>query len=199
MSSSSALLAQLIDALRCLPGIGPRSASRIAYHLLGRDRDGARRLSDALRDAAERVGHCERCRNFSETPLRPVCSDARRSGDTLCVVENPAQLAAIDQATHFRGVYHVLMGRLSPLDGIGPEELGLDRLEERLREGQVRELIIAVSATVEGEVTAHYLNEMARALNIRVTRLAQGVPMGGELEALDSGTLTQAFELRRDY
>ncbi|WP_455384505.1 recombination mediator RecR [Acidihalobacter prosperus] len=197
--SASPLLDQLIEALRCLPGVGPRSAGRIAYHLLERDREGALQLADALREAVEKVGHCERCRNFSETPLCAICSDARRNGELLCVVENPAQLAAIDQATHFRGVYHVLMGRLSPLDGIGPEELGLDRLEERLREGEVRELILAVSPTVEGEVTAHYLSEMARALNIRVTRLAQGVPMGGELESLDSGTLTQAFELRRDY
>lgn len=197
--SASPLLDQLIEALRCLPGVGPRSAGRIAYHLLERDREGALHLADALREAVEKVGHCERCRNFSETPLCAICSDARRNGELLCVVENPAQLAAIDQATHFRGVYHVLMGRLSPLDGIGPEELGLDRLEERLREGEVRELILAVSPTVEGEVTAHYLSEMARALNIRVTRLAQGVPMGGELESLDSGTLTQAFELRRDY
>ncbi|MEJ2479888.1 MAG: recombination mediator RecR [Acidihalobacter sp.] len=197
--SASPLLDQLIEALRCLPGVGPRSAGRIAYHLLERDREGALHLADALREAVEKVGHCERCRNFSETPLCAICSDARRNGELLCVVENPAQLAAIDQATHFRGVYHVLMGRLSPLDGIGPEELGLDRLEERLREGEVRELILAVSPTVEGEVTAHYLSEMARALDIRVTRLAQGVPMGGELESLDSGTLTQAFELRRDY
>lgn len=197
--SASPLLDQLIEALRCLPGIGPRSAGRIAYHLLERDREGALHLADALREAVEKVGHCERCRNFSETPLCAICSDARRNGELLCVVENPAQLAAIDQATHFRGVYHVLMGRLSPLDCIGPEDLGLDRLEERLREGEVNELILAVSPTVEGEVTSHYLSEMARALDIRVTRLAQGVPMGGELELLDSGTLTQAFELRRDY
>jgi recombination protein RecR len=197
--SVSPLLDQLIEALRCLPGVGPRSAARIAYHLLERDREGALHLADALREAVEKVGHCERCRNFSETPLCAICSDARRNGELLCVVENPAQLAAIDQATHFRGVYHVLMGRLSPLDGIGPEDLGLDRLEERLREGEVRELILAVSPTVEGEVTSHYLSEMARGLDIRVTRLAQGVPMGGELESLDSGTLTQAFELRRDY
>ena len=197
--SASPLLDQLIEALRCLPGVGPRSAGRIAYHLLERDREGALHLADALREAVEKVGHCERCRNFSETPLCAICSDARRNGELLCVVENPAQLAAIDHATHFRGVYHVLMGRLSPLDGIGPEDLGLDRLEERLREGEVRELILAVSPTVEGEVTSHYLSEMARGLDIRVTRLAQGVPMGGELESLDSGTLTQAFELRRDY
>lgn len=197
--SASPLLDQLIEALRCLPGVGPRSAGRIAYHLLERDREGALRLAEALREAVEKVGHCERCRNFSETPLCTICSDTRRNGELLCVVENPAQLAAIDQATHFRGVYHVLMGRLSPLDGIGPEDLGLDRLEDRLREGEVRELILAVSPTVEGEVTAHYLSEMARALDIRVTRLAQGVPMGGELESLDSGTLTQAFELRREY
>lgn len=197
--SASPLLDRLIESLRCLPGVGPRSASRIAYHLLERDREGGARLAVALREAVEGVGHCERCRNFSESPLCPICSDPRRGGESLCVVENPAQLAAIDQATHFRGVYHVLMGRLSPLDGIGPDDLGLDRLEERLREGEVSELILAISPTVEGEVTAHYLSEMAHALGVRVTRLAQGVPMGGELESLDSGTLTQAFELRRDY
>lgn len=197
--SASPLLDGMIEALRCLPGVGPRSATRIAYHLLERDREGALRLAAALQEAVERVGHCERCRNFSETSLCGICSDERRNGELLCVVENPAQLAAIDRATHFRGVYHVLMGRLSPLDGIGPDELGLDRLETRLREGEIREMILAISPSVEGEVTAHYLGELAHATGVHVTRLAQGVPMGGELESLDSGTLTQAFELRRDY
>lgn len=193
------LLEGLIDALRCLPGVGPKSAQRMAYHLLERHRDDALRLSDALRTAVERIGHCERCRTLSEDPLCPVCADPRRDAGLLCVVENPAHQQVIEHATHFKGVYHVLMGRLSPLDGIGPEELGLDTLERRLETGEVRELILAISPTVEGEVTAHYLGEMARAHGVRVTRLAQGVPLGGELEYLDNGTLTHAFESRRDY
>lgn len=197
--SITPLLEQLIEALRCQPGVGPRSASRIAFHLLERDRQRALHLAEILRQAMERLGHCEQCRNFSETPLCSICSDPRRQSDLLCVVENPAQLAAMDRAIHFRGRYHVLMGRLSPLDGIGPEELGLDRLEQRLREGEIKEMILAISPSVEGEVTAHYLSEMAHPFGVRVTRLAQGVPMGGELESLDSGTLTRAFELRREY
>ncbi|OBS10386.1 recombination protein RecR [Acidihalobacter prosperus] len=189
----------MIEALRCLPGVGPKSAQRMAYHLLERHRDDALRLSEALRAAVERIGHCERCRTLSETELCAVCADTRRDAGLLCVVENPSHLQVMEQATHFKGVYHVLMGRLSPLDGIGPEELGLDRLERRLGEGELRELILAISPTVEGEVTAHYIGEMARAHGVRVTRLAQGVPMGGELEYLDSGTLTHAFESRREY
>ncbi len=197
--SITPLLEQLIEALRCQPGVGPRSASRIAFHLLERDRHKALHLAEILRQAVERLGHCEQCRNFSETPLCSICSDPRRQSDLLCVVENPAQLAAMDHAIHFRGRYHVLMGRLSPLDGIGPEELGMDRLEQRLREGEIKEMVLAISPSVEGEVTAHYISEMAHPFGVRVTRLAQGVPMGGELESLDSGTLTRAFELRREY
>ncbi|AOU97559.1 recombination protein RecR [Acidihalobacter yilgarnensis] len=197
--AQSALLDALVEALRCLPGVGPKSAQRMAYYLLERHRDDALRLSDTLKVAVERIGHCERCRTLSETGLCSVCDDTRRDAGLLCVVESPSHLQVMEQATHFKGVYHVLMGRLSPLDGIGPEELGLDLLEQRLAQGEVRELIMAISPTVEGEVTAHYLGEMAHAHGVRVTRLAQGVPMGGELEYLDSGTLTHAFESRREY
>lgn len=197
--TQSSLLDALIDALKCLPGVGPKSAQRMAYYLLERHRSEALRLSEALKDSVERIGHCELCRTLSESSLCHICTDRRRNDEILCVVENPSHLQVIEQAIHFKGVYHVLMGRLSPLDGIGPEELGLDLLEKRLAQGKLQELILAISPTVEGEVTAHYIGEMARAHGIHVTRLAQGVPMGGELEYLDSGTLTQAFESRREY
>lgn len=197
--TQSSLLDTLIGALRCLPGVGPKSAQRMAYYLLERHRDQALQLSDALKRAVENIGHCERCRTLSETPLCPVCEDARRDSGVVCVVESPAHQQVVEQATHFKGVYYVLMGRLSPLDGIGPEELGLDLLESRLGRGTLRELILAISPTVEGEVTAHYISEMARAHDVRVTRLAQGVPMGGELEYLDNNTLVHAFEARYEY
>lgn len=197
--AQSPLLDALIEALKCLPGVGPKSAQRMAYYLLERHRSEALRLSDALKESVQRIGHCERCRTLSESTVCQICSDSRRNTEILCVVENPSHLQVMEQATHFKGVYHVLMGRLSPLDGIGPEELGLDLLEQRLAQGELQELILAISPTIEGEVTAHYIGEMARAHGIRVTRLAQGVPMGGELEYLDSGTLTHAFESRCEY
>ncbi|WP_455380787.1 recombination mediator RecR [Acidihalobacter prosperus] len=197
--TQTSLLDTLIGALRCLPGVGPKSAQRMAYYLLERHRDQALQLSEALKRAVENIGHCERCRTLSETPLCPVCEDVRRDSGVVCVVESPAHQQVVEQATHFKGVYHVLMGRLSPLDGIGPEELGLDLLESRLGHGALRELILAISPTVEGEVTAHYISEMARAHDVRVTRLAQGVPMGGELEYLDNNTLVHAFEARYEY
>jgi len=194
-----AALDELIAALRCLPGVGVRSARRMALHLLERDRQGARRLSLALDVAVETIGHCSVCRTLTAADTCSRCLDPARDRGLICVVENPGDVLAIENATDYRGLFHVLLGRLSPLDGIGPEQLGLDRLERRLQEGSVRELILATNASVEGEVTAHYLAEMASKHGIRATRIAQGVPSGGELEYLDSGTLNQALSGRRDY
>jgi recombination protein RecR len=194
-----AALDELIAALRCLPGVGVRSARRMALHLLERDRQGARRLSRALDVAVETIGHCSVCRTLTAADTCPRCLDPARDRGVICVVENPGDVLAIENATDYRGLFHVLLGRLSPLDGIGPEQLGLDRLEQRLQQHAVRELILATNASVEGEVTAHYLAEMAARHGIRATRIAQGVPSGGELEYLDSGTLNQALSGRRDY
>jgi recombination protein RecR len=196
--SERPLLNRLIDALRCLPGVGPKSAQRMAFHLLERDREGGIKLADVLREAMEKIGHCESCRTLSETAICPLCSNPNRDDSTLCVVETPAEMMAVEQATDYRGRYYVLGGRLSPLDGIGPKEIGLDILERRLAEGVVTELILATNTTVEGEATAHYLNEMARARNIRTTRIAHGVPLGGELEYVDGGTLSHAFAGRQE-
>jgi len=189
---------RLMEALRCLPGVGPKSAQRMAYHLLERDREGGRRLADALVDAMEHVGHCRQCRTFSEEDLCPLCANERRDRSLLCVVESPADVLALEQATGFGGLYFVLMGHLSPLDGIGPDELGLDALTARLDGGEVKEIILATNPTVEGEATAHYIGEMARERGIRATRLAHGVPLGGELEYVDGGTLSHAFIGRRE-
>ena len=188
----------LIDALRCLPGVGQKSAQRMAYHLLERQRDGGRRLADALAEAMEHIGHCERCRDFSETAVCPTCASSARDVHLLCVVETPADRLAIEQATGFRGLYFVLQGRLSPLDGIGPAQLGLDALGQRLGDGEVKELIIATNPTVEGEATAHYLAQLARRHGVLPSRLAHGVPLGGELEYIDRGTLAHAFGARQD-
>jgi recombination protein RecR len=192
------LLEQLIDAFRVLPGVGSKSAQRMAYHVLERERAGGRQLAQVLAEAVERIGHCVRCRDFSETEVCPVCASASRDADQLCVVETPADRLAIEQATGYRGLYYVLQGRLSPLDGIGPRELGLDRLSQRLAEGEVRELIIATNPTVEGEATAHYLAQLARQRGVRPSRLAYGVPLGGELEYVDRGTLSHAFGSRTE-
>ena len=192
------LLEQLIDALRVLPGVGQKSAQRMAYHLLERQRDGGRRLADALAEAMEHIGHCERCRDFSETAVCPTCASSARDVHLLCVVETPADRLAIEQATGFRGLYFVLQGRLSPLDGIGPRELGLDQLAQRLGEGEVQEMIVATNPTVEGEATAHYLAQLARAHQVHPSRLAHGVPLGGELEYVDRGTLSHAFGSRSE-
>ncbi|RUL79782.1 recombination mediator RecR [Dyella choica] len=195
--SSSPLLNELIEALRCLPGVGGKSAQRMAFHLLERERERGLKLADVLQQAMQKIGHCTRCRNFSETPVCALCASSSRDRQVLCVVESPTDLAAIEQATGFRGQYFVLMGRLSPLDGLGPEELGLGLLSERLAEGEVEELILATNPTVEGEATAHYLAQLARAAGIRPTRLAHGVPLGGELEYVDRGTLAHAFGSRQ--
>lgn len=195
---SASLLEQLIDALRVLPGVGGKSAQRMAYQLLERDRDGGRRLSAALAQAMEQVGHCAQCRDFTEGQLCAICASASRDRQQLCAVETPADRLAIEQATGYRGLYFILQGRLSPLDGIGPRELGLERLAARLAEGEVSELIIATNPTVEGEATAHYLAQLARQANVRPMRLAHGVPLGGELEYVDRGTLSHAFGSRSE-
>ncbi len=190
-------LVELLEALRCLPGVGARSAQRMALHLLERDRDGGRRLADALARAMAEIRHCGQCRNFTAEPLCEVCVNPRRADDVLCVVESPADVLAIESATGFQGRYFVLLGRLSPLDGIGPDELGLDMLERRLAAGGVAEIIIATNTTVEGEATAYYLQELAERHGVAVSRLAQGVPLGGELEHTDRSTLAHAFSARR--
>ena len=193
----SPLLVQLIDALRCMPGVGRKSAQRIAFHLLERDRDGATNLARALDQAVDRIGHCSRCRMLSDHELCSICSASGRDAAQLCIVESPADVMAIEDATGFRGLYFVLMGHLSPLDGIGPGELGLDQLEKRLQEGDVDEMIIATNPTVEGDATAHFLAELAEQKGVRASRIAHGVPLGGELEYVDGGTLSHAFYGRR--
>ena len=191
------LLNQLVDALRCLPGVGPKSAPRMAFHLLERDREGGRHLASVMDAAMERIKRCKRCRTLSEHELCGLCTNRNRDGSLLCVIEHPSEIVAIEQATDFRGRYFVLGGRLSPLDGIGPEELGLDALEERLKEGDVKELILAISPTVEGSATSHFIADVAARHQVRTTRIAHGVPLGGELEFVDGGTLAHAFAGRR--
>jgi len=195
----SPLLQQLIDALKCLPGVGPKSAQRMAFYLLERDIEGARTLSAALIEAVEKIGHCTRCRTLSETEICETCNSASRENGTLCVVETPADVFAIEHTAEFRGKYFVLMGHLSPLDGIGPAELGLDLLEARLAEGGISELILATNPTVEGEATAHYISDMAARHQVMATRIAHGVPLGGELEYIDAGTLAHAFSGRQRF
>lgn len=195
----SPLLQQLIDALKCLPGVGPKSAQRMAFHLLERDRDGAKNLAAALTEAVEKIGHCSMCRTLSENALCEICSSTSRDSAKLCVIETPADVFAIEHTAEFRGKYFVLMGHLSPLDGIGPAELGLDLLEKRFADGEIQELILATNPTVEGEATAHYISDMALRHQIMTTRIAHGVPLGGELEYIDSGTLAHAFSGRQRY
>ena len=196
MRTPSSLQA-LMDALRVLPGVGPKSAQRIAYQLLEHDRDGALRLAAALGTAVERVRHCERCNTFSEEPVCEVCASTRRDPALLCVVETPADQLRMEQTQSYAGLYYVLLGRLSPLDGIGPRELHLDQLVRRATDGEVREVILATNFTAEGEATAHYVSETLRARGLTVSRIARGLPVGGELEFVDSGTLAQAFLERR--
>ncbi len=194
----SPLIQQLMDALRCLPGVGNKTAQRMAFHLLERDREGGRQLSRVLQAAMEGIGRCKDCRTLSETETCALCASTSRDDTALCVVESPMDVEALEQATDFRGRYFVLMGHLSPLDGIGPQQLGLDRLGERFANGGLTEVILATNPTVEGEATAQYISEMASEQGIRTTRIAHGVPMGGELEYIDSGTLSHAFTGRRD-
>ncbi|MBK1733810.1 recombination protein RecR [Halorhodospira abdelmalekii] len=199
MSLFSPALTELIESLRRLPGVGNRSAQRMALHLLQRDRDGARRLARALEGAAEGISQCADCRILTEEPRCRICRSTQRDRALLCIVEGSADVFALEQATGFSGLYFVLGGRLSPLDGIGPEELGLHHLEARLSSEPISELILATNPTVEGEATAHYLFELARDYGVRATRIAHGVPMGGVLDQVDRGTLSHAFLGRRDY
>lgn len=197
--ADSQSLELLKQALRRLPGVGPKSAQRMAFHLLERDREGAHLIADALNQAVKKVMRCKRCNNFSEQELCGICSSQRRDPSLLCVVETPADLDSVEQAAVYGGMYFVLMGHLSPLDGIGPDELGVERLIDLLDNNSVKEVIMATNLTVEGEATADYLGDLVRSRNIKITRLARGVPVGGELEYMDQGTLSQAFDGRRAY
>lgn len=190
-------IVQLTEALRCLPGIGPKSAQRMTYHLLQHNREGGRRLAETLLAAVERVRHCRLCRTLTEQEICHMCGGVQRDRALLCVVESPADVQALEQSTGYRGLYFVLMGHLSPLDGIGPEELGLAQLAERLDGGGISEVILATNPTVEGEATAHYVGEMVRSRGIKASRIAHGVPLGGELEYIDGGTLSHAFSGRK--
>jgi recombination protein RecR len=192
-----AALEELIQALRCLPGVGPKSAQRMAYHLLQRDAKGADRLARALSDSLERIRHCERCNTFTESAMCALCASPRRDASLLCVVESPGDLLMMEQSQSYNGLYFVLMGRLSPLDGIGPAEIHLDRLARRAADGIVQEVILATNFTVEGEATAHYIAELLGGKALRLTRIARGLPVGGELEHVDAGTLAQAVLERR--
>lgn len=192
-------LARLIDALRALPGVGPKTAQRMAFHLLQEGRAGARALADALNASLDTVGRCRRCRMLTEGELCQICLSPHRDASLMCVVESPADVVAVEQSGSFRGYYFVLMGHLSPLDGIGPDQLGVRDLEAILAEGQVRELILATNPTVEGEATAHFLGELAIKRGIRASRIAHGVPVGGELEYVDGGTLAHAFSGRQSF
>lgn len=196
MASLGPKIEQLIDALRCLPGVGPKSAQRMTFHLLERNRDGGERLAKALSDAFEHVQHCQRCRILSETELCTRCGDDQRRQDQLCIVEMPSDVLAIEQATHYKGQYFVLSGHLSPLDGIGPDALGIPQLIELFDKNTIQEVILATNPTVEGEATAHYISQLAHQRTIPVSRLAHGIPLGGELEYVDSGTLSHAFSGR---
>lgn len=197
--SFSPLVDRLLEALRVLPGVGPKTAQRMALHLLERDRDGGRRLTAVLGQALEEVGCCRRCRTLTEEEICALCTSPRRDESVLCVVESPADMLAIEDAGGYRGHYFVLHGHLSPLDGIGPEDIGLDQLEIRLDEGGVEEVILATNPTVEGEATAHYIAEQLHERGMRLSRLAYGVPMGGELEYVDGGTLSRAFNGRLPF
>jgi len=195
---SETLLQDLIEALRCLPGVGPKSAQRIAFHLLQRDRTGATRLGDVMQEAMKLIHHCEICRTFTEQPVCRICSDVNRDESQLCVVESPADVLAIEQATNFKGRYFVLMGHLSPLDGIGPSELGLDKFEQLLERSAIKEVTLATNPTVEGAATASYLQELCSRFDITVLQIARGIPLGGELEFTDGSTLSLAFADRAE-
>jgi recombination protein RecR len=191
-------LEELIASLRCLPGVGPKSAQRMAYHLLQRDQQGAARLGTALAQALAKIRHCEKCNSFAEEALCELCRSPRRDASLLCVVESPGDLLMMEQAQCYPGLYFVLMGALSPLDGVGPRDIHLDRLLKRAADGIVREAILATNFTVEGEATAHFVGELLRQRGLKVTRIARGLPVGGELEHVDSGTLAQAVTERRE-
>lgn len=193
----SPLIDELMSALRCLPGVGPKSAQRMVLQLLEHDRPGAQRLADALTRAVDGVGRCQRCRTLTEQPLCGICANPKRDQTLLCVVETPGDVLAIEQAGGYQGRYFVLLGRLSPIDGVGPKEIGVDALASLLEQEPVEELILATNPTVEGETTAYYISERARELGVNVSRIAHGVPLGGELEYVDGGTLAHAFSSRK--
>ena len=195
----SPLLVQLIEALRCLPGVGPKTAQRMAFQLLERQREKGKHLANTLHHALDLISHCKRCRTFSESELCIFCSSTQRDQTLLCIVESPADIIAVEQMGSYRGLYFVLMGHLSPLDGIGPEELGVKELAFLLASGAIKEIILATNPTIEGEATAHYLSELIKQHAIKVTRIAHGVPLGSELEYIDSGTLAHAFAGREEF
>lgn len=196
MTDKRPLLQQLIDALRCLPGVGNKSAQRMAFNVLQHNRDGAKELAEVLLEAVERIGQCSQCQNLTEDEICSICINPRRESRSLCVVESPADVIALEQATGYQGHYFVLHGRLSPLDGIGPDDLGLSKLDAIFCNGQLQELILATNSTVEGEATAFYIQSLAQKHNIPISRIAHGVPLGGELEYIDQGTLAHAFGSR---
>ena len=197
--SSSSHVDKLIDSLCCLPGVGQKSAQRMALYLIDKNRDGARRISSSLSTALDEVKHCSLCRNFSDNPTCLLCENPKRKESLLCVVETPADVLAIESSGSFQGRYFVLFGKLSPLDGIGPDELGIDLLQDRLKEESIDEIILATNPTVEGEITAQFIADLARQYSIKTSRIVHGVPLGGELEYIDSGTLMRAFSGRQDY
>lgn len=193
----SPLVQSLVDALRCLPGVGAKSAQRMALHLLERDREGALTLASTLQEAMEKVGHCEKCRTITEEKLCDICRSEYRDGSQICVLETPADVFAVEGSGTYKGRYFVLMGHLSPIDGIGPEDIGIDLLLEQVKSGDVKEVILATNPTVEGEATAFYITEQLQDTGVKVSRIAHGVPLGGELEYVDGGTLAHAFAGRR--
>ena len=195
----SPLIDQLIESLRCLPGVGPKTAQRMAFYLLEQHRDKGIHLSQSIEKAMTNIKHCQKCRTFSETETCALCASTKRDPKLLCIVETPADVIAIEQTGVFRGYYFVLMGHISPLDGIGPEKLGFDLLQSRLTNSEISEIIIATNHTIEGEATAHYITELVKALKIKTSRIAHGIPLGGELEYVDSGTLADALAGRRNY
>ena len=197
--SGSPLVNQLIEALRCLPSVGPKSAQRMAYYLLERDRTGAENLSMILDKAVKEVGNCEQCRSLSEETVCDICTSSNRDRSVLCIVESPADVQVIEQSADFKGLFFVLMGHLSPLDGIGPEDIGLELLAQRLDQAEIKEVVLATNFTVEGEATAHYISEMVNSRNIKASRIAHGVPIGGELEYVNSSTLSRAFSSRQVF
>ena len=199
MAQHAPLLNQLIDALKLLPGVGQKTAQRMAFHLLKIENGKASHLGKTICEAVENIQHCSECRNYTENEICEICNDSSRKSMQICIVETPTDLMAIENGTHYNGVYFVLMGKLSPLDGVGPDQIGLDKLEERLQSGVLEEVILATSSTMEGEVTAHVIAELVAKHGLKTTRLAQGVPVGGELEYLDLNTLSQAFDTRTEY
>ncbi|MCF6225579.1 MAG: recombination mediator RecR [Xanthomonadales bacterium] len=196
MSDNRPLLQQLIDALRCLPGVGNKSAQRMAFYILQHNRDGAKLLAEKLLESVENIGECSQCRNLSESDICNLCSNPKRDKSLICVVESPANVVALEQATGYQGLYFVLHGHLSPLDGIGPDDLGLEKLAKIIQRGSLKELIIATNPTVEGEATSYYIQTLAKEQGLIVSRIAHGVPLGGELEFIDQGTLAHAFGAR---